>query len=391
MDIRKALARDQVSEIFMKTRKAVAPFPAKLEANPYCELLYTHIEALGVPVIKEADFTCRWLIQNRRQVKVLHFHWLAHRYQHWRGGIFSFFTLTVFMGRLLLALLLRYRLVWTMHNYLPHESPNRVVDYMARLLMINLAKVIVHCGPARDLIANKVIHKKKISVIPHGNYISVYQNDIGKGEARERLGLPPEAKVFLSFGLIRGYKGTERLIRDFAGLNLSGAYLLIAGQPYESAEEEMIKRRGGMSPVNIQFHLGFIPCQEVQYFFKAADVAVFPFEQILTSGSVILSLSFARPVVVPRLGCMRELEGSGAAILYDNEDPEGLSRALGEALQLDLDLASKAAFELANDLDWQKIAQRHIEAYGLRNEKSEIRNPKSKIRIRGSNKRITDK
>lgn len=349
----------------METRKAVAPFPAKLEANPYCELLYTHIESLGVPVIKGADFTSRWLIQNRHRVKVLHFHWIAHRYQHWRGGIFSFFTLIGFIGRLVLALLLRYRIVWTMHNYLPHETLNRVVDYLARLLMINLARVIVHCGPARNLIVNKVVNKKRISVIPHGNYISVYRNDIGKSEARERLGLPPEAKVFLGFGLIRGYKGTERLIQDFVGLNLSDVYLLVAGQPYGSAEEEMIKKLGRMSPANIHFHLGFIPCEEVQYFFKAADVAVFPFERILTSGSVILSLSFARPVVVPRLGCMREFEGSGAAILYDNEDPEGLSRALREALQLDLDLASKAAFSLANDLDWTRIAQRHIEVYGL--------------------------
>lgn len=348
----------------MEIRRAVAPFPAKLEANPYCELLYTQIEALGIPVIKEADFTCRWLIRNRRQVKILHFHWIAHRYQHWRGGIFSFFTLFGFTGRMLLALLLRYRIVWTMHNYLPHESPNRVVDYIARLLMINLAGVIVHCGPARDLIAHKVINKKRVSIIPHGNYISVYQDDnIKKSEAREKLGLPSEAKVFLGFGLIRGYKGTERLVQDFVRLNLSNTHLLIAGQPYESAEEEMAEKLAG-SP-NVHFHLRFIPAEEVQYFFKAADVAVFPFEQVLTSGSVILALSYAMPVVVPMLGCMTEFEGSGAAILYDNKDPEGLGRAMKQSLQLDLNLASKAAFKLARDLDWKRIAQKHIEVYGV--------------------------
>ncbi len=46
---------------------------------------------------------------------------------------------------------------------------------------------------------------------------------------------------------------------------------------------------------------------------RAADVVVLPYRAIQNSGSAVLALSADRPVVVPALGAMRELQASVGA------------------------------------------------------------------------------
>ena len=50
----------------------------------------------------------------------------------------------------------------------------------------------------------------------------------------------------------------------------------------------------------------FIDEMELQLFFRAADVAAFPYRSILTSGSLLMALSFGVPVVIPEFGMTRE-------------------------------------------------------------------------------------
>ena len=56
----------------------------------------------------------------------------------------------------------------------------------------------------------------------------------------------------------------------------------------------------------------------MQVFLRAADVAVYPYRHILTSGSLLLALSFGVPAVVPAVGMTRELmDGQEAGLLYE--------------------------------------------------------------------------
>src|SRR5262249_42882256 len=99
------------------TRAAVAAFPRTVRGNPYCDLLYGSLAARGVAVAASAELSPRWLLQHAREVKVLHLHWPEFYYRS--GGRPTARSVTGFVAALLLARLLRYRIVWTVHNALP--------------------------------------------------------------------------------------------------------------------------------------------------------------------------------------------------------------------------------------------------------------------------------
>jgi hypothetical protein len=64
---------------------------------------------------------------------------------------------------------------------------------------------------------------------------------------------------------------------------------------------------------------------------------VLPYREILNSGTALLSLSFDRPVMMPRRGAGTELErsvGSDWLCLYDELNRDGLERALARASML---------------------------------------------------------
>ncbi|WP_242482112.1 glycosyltransferase, partial [Trichormus variabilis] len=58
---------------------------------------------------------------------------------------------------------------------------------------------------------------------------------------------------------------------------------------------------------NIKFIPGFVPSEKLQIYLNACDVVVFPYRDILTSGAVMLAMSFGRACIAPRKGCIAEV------------------------------------------------------------------------------------
>ena len=327
----------------------VAAFPRRLATNPYCELLYDHVERLGVEVV-EGRSGIRWLFRSRGWVRVLHLHWPE---RHFRSG--SLPSAIGFALRLLAARLLGYRIVWTVHNAAPHEDAG-AGDRLVRAILRRLATLVVHCEAARRTLGPA---GPRAHVIPHGSYVGRYPNGIGSRTARERLGVEPDARVFLAFGQVRSYKGLDELIRAFGELRAPDARLVIAGEPVAHVAPPTT------GDPRVRLFLRHVPDAEVQVFLNAADLLVLPYRSVLTSGAAMLALSFGRGIVAPRLGCLPELERSGAALLYDPSDPDGLAGALARALELDASALGERARRFARTLSWDAIARRHLAAYGV--------------------------
>ena len=102
---------------------------------------------------------------------------------------------------------------------------------------------------------------------------------------------------------------------------------------------------------------------EFQYLFNAGDVGVFPFLEVLTSGSVITAFSFGMPVIAPGVGCLTELVPPEAGIVYSAEDEEGLRRSMVEIQEREMGPMREAAMERALSLDWSQIAKRTRQVY----------------------------
>jgi glycosyltransferase involved in cell wall biosynthesis len=330
----------------------------KHRCNPYGPLLARALAKLDVHLeLGEGEFALEWLEEKRRDFQVLHLNWLHYFYRD-RDLESTVARCARFAENLAQARRMGYRIVWTLHNRYPHERPFPQVDHLARLMVCRLAHaVMAHCQHAASLAPELFHWEGPVQVIPHGNFIDAFPNQVSRQQARQKLGLGPEAFVYLFFGNARNYKGIERLLEAFRTVAAADARLvLMMRQAFNPQYAQELKQMAGGDERIMAFTSDYFPNEEFQFFLNAADVTVLPFAEILTSGSAITSLSFGKPVILPRLGCLPELIDPGEGLLYDPQDPQGLEKAMGEIRGRDLGAMGKAAYDKARSLDWDAIA-----------------------------------
>jgi glycosyltransferase involved in cell wall biosynthesis len=344
------------------------------DANPYQEMLYDAIRASGVDCttvyvrrrarLGPLPFLVQVTSARLRGYRLLHLHWPQFAL---RRGARLLPRASLANARLHLWALRAFgiKLVWTVHNAVPHE-PETVDDVaVSRLLARDAAHKIVHGANGIDELAAIGADTDRTSVIPHGAYTGSY-DEADRAESRRSLDLPESSRIVLFFGQIRPYKGLDDLLPAWdevaaLGSDEGGApFLLISGKCDDATERARLGRevdvRGG------RFDEGYAPPEAVPLYFAAADVVVLPFRQVTTSGSAVLALSLRRPIVAPRLGALRELPES-VGFLYGEG---GLVAALGQALSAtpeDLTERSEAARRYADSLSWDHIAAATLDVY----------------------------
>ena len=139
--------------------------------------------------------------------------------------------------------------------------------------------------------------------------------------------------------------------------------LLMASKVKSDYSFEIVELAREVDPRVVAKTAEFFPIEDFQIFTNAADVAVFPFLEVLTSGSVITAMSFARPVIVPALGCLPELVDDRMGVIYDPRDQDGLGAAMEAVRGYDLGSCGKAAYDAVTAVSWDEIAERTVVAY----------------------------
>lgn len=352
----------------------VAHFPDidRLAENPYWTILRTALEQEGVQnrSSRSEVFGRRWLWRNRRLIQVLHFHYVQKFYA-FEGTQARLRWVLRFASNLLLARLLGYRTVFTLHNATPtYPLQPEWVDHVAHWVAVNLTdSVIVHCDAASQLLKEKFGRTQKVYLVPHPHFIGHYPNDIAQTDARIALGIEPDSLMFVFIGGIRPNKGLENLIAAFKQLTGEDMRLVIAGKSWPPEEYIQMLEASTKQDSRIVFHKRFIPDEDLQIYFNAADVVVLPFARILTSSSVILAMSFARPIVAPALGCLPELITKDIGILYDQSSPSGLLQALTRCRELrpELHQMGVQAQATAQKFTGQSMAEMTLRAYRMEN------------------------
>src|SRR5262245_6028285 len=123
----------------------------------------------------------------------------------------------------------------------------------------------------------------KVSVIPFGMNSTVPDTTLNRTAARTKLGLSPHERVLLFYGYIAPYKGLDYLYDALSRLPKNGPphRLVIAGQvkkngdAYWSGIQQTIQRLN-LSPL-ILSRIEFIPDEDTEIYFKAADALVLPY------------------------------------------------------------------------------------------------------------------
>lgn len=345
----------------------VASFPPVIQGNPYQRLLYRHLEDVGVVLHSgHTDFTVRWLWRMRRSVQTVHFHW-PHGYYRCRRApqrtrqALSWLKLAMFAMRLATARALGYRVVWTVHQVLPHELSSMRLDRAGSRVLATFSNALIAHDEATAATVRRELAKDsaKTQVIPHGSYVGVYPEGRTREAVRTELGIADSAFVFLSFGHIRVYKDLDVVLESFSECAPPHAVLIVAGAAMDAAAGAAVLASAGRDG-RIKPRLGFIPDERVAELFAASDAAVIGRGDGGTSGSLILAMSLGLPTVAADTPAYRELLGEDAAgWLYQAGDRESLGVALAAAARDPAVRVKRAeAFSRVTELDWNLIARR---------------------------------
>jgi len=158
-----------------------------------------------------------------------------------------------------------------------------------------------------ELVGGFGVPETKASVIPFGINSTVPDTALTPAVARQRLGLGESEKVLLFFGNIAPYKGVEFLVDAFIAVapRAENYRLIIAGRPKGSeAYWAGLLQKINASPVRdqITLRIEFVPDEETEIYFKAADVLVLPYTHIFQSGVLFLGYNFGLPVIAADVG-----------------------------------------------------------------------------------------
>ena len=205
------------------------------------------------------------------------------------------------------------------------------------------SKIFVHTEKMKEeLIEDFDIRDERIKVIPFGINNAVPDTSLTALEAKKRLGLREDEKAILFFGRITPYKGLEYLIDAIQSLHSTGEgyRLVIAGRPdrcedYWAARTKEITDK--VESGQIILREGYIPDEDTELYFKAADVLALPYRQIYQSGVLFLAHSFGLPVLATDVGSLKDdiVEGRTGFVVRP-EDASDLARVIQEYFVSDL-------------------------------------------------------
>ena len=329
------------------------------QKNPYTWLLCTHLTALGVQV---RDFTPGRAL--RGGYDILHLHWpeKALNADSLAGRVAG---AAAALGVLRAAHLHGARIVWTAHNAQPHESRHPALERWYRSAVLHLVDVVIHPSEAgRRLVTSRYpeVAGRPHAVVPLGHFRGAYPDTATRESAREAMRIPAGARVITFLGLVRPYKNVPHLIRTVRSLPVEAGevVLIVGGAPHSAAVADEVRAAAQDDP-RVRLNLAHVPDGEVQYYLRASDLVVLPFRDITNSASALLALSFDRPVLVPALGAMGELQELAGADWLRTYGGELTPAIVADAL--DWASAPRSEPPRLDALEWPEIARRTLAAY----------------------------
>ena len=274
--------------------------------------------------------------------------------------------------------LLGKRVVLTAHNVNGAARDDK--DGWANRLSLRIQyrlcdHVFVHTDAMkRELVAAFGAREQRVTVIPFGINDTMPHSELKPAAARQRLGMAVNGRAVLFFGQIAPYKGLEYLIAAIAVLAKTGedVRLIVAGRVKRGSERYWGSIRRSITDLGIEDlvvqKIRFIPDDEVETYFKAADAVVIPYVDIFQSGVPFLAFSFGLPVIATDVGSLREDVTSETGLLCKPKDPADLARVIAafyrSALHREPDRAQERIRGLAAERhSWETVVDRTRAVY----------------------------
>jgi glycosyltransferase involved in cell wall biosynthesis len=267
--------------------------------------------------------------------------------------------------------LLGKRIVLTVHNVNigKRDSNDSWLNRISLRIQYNLSDhMFVHTEKMKsELVSDFGLPESKASVIPFGINNTVPNTTLSIAEAKRQLGISGGDRVLLFFGNIAPYKGLEYLISAFTEiLKRDGRYrMIIVGKPkgaegYWNQIQRSIERNGIRDRI-IQ-KIEYVPDEQTELYFKAADVLILPYTYVFQSGVLFLGYSFGLPAIVADVGTLKEEIAEGeTGFVFKSQDSSELANVVSKYFESELfcNLATRRAEIKAHANErysWSKVA-----------------------------------
>jgi len=278
--------------------------------------------------------------------RIIHVHWLY---------IFPFSF--VMKGFYYLCKVLGIKIVWEMHNILPHGYSEADIR-SSKWFYEKSDGIIFHSSHdverAKDTLHTKT--NKRHIVIPHGNFNESYPNTVSRKDARAFLDIPDNCNVILCFGFIRENRGYEYLLE--AVKNRENTVVIVAGKQQDANVYKMLVEQKKTAP-QLRLFAKWIGNEEIQYYFNACDIVVLPYTDITTSGVIPLAYAFSKPVISTAIGGIQDIVNSETGILVSPKNAQELRRAIDRLFSMDRKtMGEKARAYAEREFNWKSNARK---------------------------------
>jgi glycosyltransferase involved in cell wall biosynthesis len=260
------------------------------------------------------------------------------------------------------------KIVLTVHDLLPHDTGEAHKQTFRDLYQM-VDGIICHSDSIRTRLgAEFLVPEEKVSVIPHGPFFYDLPETASE-QTLQNFDLESGKLLVLWQGIIFPYKGIDLLLDAWQQVeaNSIDACLLIVGTGAPEFAEQIREQISRLGLKHVKLHLRFISTEELVALYRAADIVVYPYRAITTSGALATGLALGKTIVASDLTVFRELlTDRKNALLVDPQDSAALAAGLMELsdnFPLRQRLATNVQAMDFGDQSWLSIGKKTVEAY----------------------------
>ena len=254
------------------------------------------------------------------------------------------------------------RVVLVCDNLVPHERRPFDGAFTRWMLRNSDGYLVMSDSVERDLDRLKPGAPRRR--VAHPLYAQFDAGRWTRASARAHLGLDANDEVALFFGYVRHYKGLDVLLSAWPRVRARRPVkLVVAGEFYDDAAPYRTLAAAAGGEPHVRMIDRYLPDEEVEAVFKAADVAVLPYRSATQSGVTHVAYALGVPVITTDVGGLAETVTEGeTGLVVPSENPEALAEAvlryfeqgMGERMRRGVDA-------LREKHSWERLADQTVE------------------------------
>ena len=260
------------------------------------------------------------------------------------------------------------KIVLTVHDLMPHDTAEHYREIFTHLYQ-RVDALICHSDHIKQRLETEFgIPSEKIYVIPHGPFF--YDLPLSDTAAvHKQLGVAAGHRFALWQGIIFPYKGLDLLLNAWQRVEQenSDLDLVVLGTGSPELTTSLKQQTNKLGLQRVRFNFRFASVEELAASYRAAQIVVYPYRAITTSGALATGLALGKPIIASNLPVFRELLTDGKdALLVDSSNTMELAEAIIRCAsdpKLLNRLAAAVREKEFGEKSWTSIAEKTREVY----------------------------